>query len=155
MLTIIVILFWKNYHLFVERLGVNLECQLVVFLGLAHIDCVQCSLLSSISIVSTVNTRLFSVVLFLCKFALFFLQSILPKDEGFNGFSSGIVAQQQSTLPHLGVGYKQNTYGTTLPKIPVATTTHTTTFPTSFPSIIHQEKNKVKVSFLKNVFHWL
>jgi len=71
-------------------------------------------------------------------------ESILPKEEGFNGFSSGIVAQQQSTLPHLGVGYKQNTYGTTLPKIPVATTTHTTTFPTSFPSIIHQEKNKVK-----------
>ena len=71
-----------------------------------------------------------------------FLQSILPKEDGF-GLTG---AHQQPSLPSLGVGYKHSTYGAThLPKIPVATTTHTTTFPTSFPSIIHQEKNKVKV----------
>ena len=74
-----------------------------------------------------------------------FIQSILPREEGFNGLTGGIVAHQQPTLPSLSVGYKQNAYGTTLPKIPVATTNHTTTFPTSFHSIIHQEKNKVKV----------
>lgn len=71
------------------------------------------------------------------------LQSILPKDDGF-GLTGGIATHQQPSLPSLGVGFKTNTYGTTLPKIPVATNTHTTTFPTSFPSIIHQEKNKVK-----------
>lgn len=70
-------------------------------------------------------------------------ESILPKDDGF-GLTGGIVAHQQPSLSSIGVGYKTNTYGTTLPKIPVATATHTTTFPTSFPSIIHQEKNKVK-----------
>lgn len=71
-------------------------------------------------------------------------ESILPKDEGFKGLTGGIVTHQQPTLPSVGVGYKQNTYGTTLPKIPVATTTHTTTFPTSLHSILHQEKSKVK-----------
>lgn len=71
-------------------------------------------------------------------------QSILPKEGGFKSLTGGIVANQQPSLPPLGIGYKQNTYGTTLPKIPVATTTHTTTFPTSFHSIIQQEKNKVK-----------
>ena len=77
------------------------------------------------------------------------LQSILPKEDGF-GLTGGIVTHQQPSLPSLGVGFKTNTYGTTLPKIPVATTTHTTTFPTSFPSIIHQEKNKVKVIIFIN-----
>ncbi|XP_068729341.1 MAPK/MAK/MRK overlapping kinase-like [Montipora capricornis] len=71
-------------------------------------------------------------------------ESILPKEGGFKSLTGGIVANQQPTLPSLGIGYKQNTYGTTLPKIPVATTTHRTTFPTSFHSIIQQEKNKVK-----------
>lgn len=71
-------------------------------------------------------------------------ESILSKDEGF-GLTTGKVAHHQSTIPSLGIGYnKHNAYGTTLPKIPVATTTHKTTFPTSFPSIINQEKNKVK-----------
>lgn len=73
----------------------------------------------------------------------FFFQSFLPKDEGIS--LTGEVAHQQPSLPSLGVGYKHTTYGTTLPKIPVSTSIQTTTFPTSFPSIIHQEKNKVKV----------
>jgi len=59
--------------------------------------------------------------------------------------NGGIVANQQPVLPPLGVGYKQNTYGTALPKIPMATATHTSAFPTSFHSVIHHEKNKVKV----------
>ncbi|XP_073248059.1 MAPK/MAK/MRK overlapping kinase-like [Porites lutea] len=75
-------------------------------------------------------------------------ESVVSKDEGYGGITAagGKVGYGQSTLPALGIGYnKHSTYGTTLPKIPVATTTtHKTTFPTSFPSIINQEKNKVK-----------
>ena len=56
-----------------------------------------------------------------------FPQSLLPKDEGIT--LNGEVAHQQPSLPSLGVGYKHTTYGTTLPKIPVATTIQTTTFP--------------------------
>ena len=55
---------------------------------------------------------------------------------------------QHSHLPGLGVGLgaKQSAFGgTSLPKIPIATSNATTTFPTSFPSIINKEKNKVKV----------
>ncbi|XP_029195387.1 MAPK/MAK/MRK overlapping kinase-like [Acropora palmata] len=72
------------------------------------------------------------------------VQSIFPKEGKINGLNGGIVANQQPVLPPLGVGYKQNTYGTALPKIPMATATHTSAFPTSFHSVIHHEKNKVK-----------
>ena len=86
------------------------------------------------------------------KCLICFFQSTVSKDEGYGGITAagGKVGYGQSTLPALGIGYnKHSTYGTTLPKIPVATTTtHKTTFPTSFPSIINQEKNKVKVLYL-------
>lgn len=74
-------------------------------------------------------------------------ESFLPKEEGE-------VAHRQPSLPSLGVGYKHTTYDTSLPKIPVATTIQTTTFPTSFPSIIHQEKNKVKNQTSQKFAHY-
>ena len=82
---------------------------------------------------------------------LFFRQPLLPKELPNNSSLTGSIYGAQSGLPSLGLGLKQTTHRTTmLPKIPLATSTATATFPTSFPSIINQEKNKVKVRAAPN-----
>ena len=75
-----------------------------------------------------------------CNDVLFlFVQSILPKE-----FPSAIIPPPQSNYHPFGMGTKGSVYSnrTLLPKIPLATNM-TTSFPTSFPPILHNDKNKV------------